>query len=94
MARHLRPQDIPEAAKTVRVDVHDEDGVKIGTRKVPTTYFWRELDGSRFIGQATAQEKGMFKFDPDNPPATIQVNKYGMDGRFMGGPWTVRDPAA
>ena len=93
MARHLRPQDIPEAAKTVRVDVFDADGVLTGTRNVRATYFWQTPDGSRFVGQATARERGMFEIDKDDPPDTIQVNKYGIDGEFMGGPWTVMDVA-
>lgn len=89
MARHLRPQDIPEAAKTVRVPVFDADGVQTGTTNVRASYFWQTPDGSRFVGQATAQEKDMFEMDG----ATIQVNKYGIDGEFMGGPWTVMDVA-
>ena len=93
MARHLALQDIPEAAKTVRVDVFDADGVRTGTRNVRATYFWQTPDGGRFIGQATAREKGMFEIDEDDPPDTIQVNKYGIDGGFMGGPWTVMDVA-
>ena len=93
MARHLALQDIPEAAKTVRVDVFDADGVRTGTRNVRATYFWQTPDGSRFIGQATAREKGMFEIDEDDPPDTIQVNKYSIDGEFMGGPWTVVDVA-
>ncbi len=93
MARHLRPQDIPEAAKTVRVDVFDKDDVRTGTRNVRAAYFWQTPDGSRFIGQATAREKGMFKMDEEESPATIQVNKYGSDGVFLGGPWTVKDMA-
>ncbi len=93
MARRIALQDIPEAAKTVRVPVFDADGARTGTRNVRAAYFWRTPDGSRFVGQATAREKGMFEIDEDDPPATIQVNKYGIDGVFMGGPWTVKDMA-
>ena len=93
MARHLRSRDVPEAAKTARVDVFDADGVQTGSVNVLASYFWQTPDGSRFVGQATAREKGMFEMDEDNPLATIQVNKYGIDGEFMGGPWTVVDIA-
>ena len=93
MARHLDPRDIPEAAKTVRVDVFDEDGVRTGTADALTSYFWQTPDGGRFVGQASEQEKGMFEIDEDNPPATIQVNKYSVDGEFLGGPWRIRDIA-
>lgn len=93
MARHLDPRDIPEAAKTARVDVFDEDGVKTGTSDALTSYFWQTLDGGRFVGQASAQEKGMFEIDEDVIEPTIQVNKYGMDGQFLGGPWRIRDIA-
>lgn len=89
MARHLESHEIPEAAKTVRVDVFDADGVKTGARDESAGYFWQTPDGSRFVSQASAQEKGMFKIDKDAP--TIQVNKYGSDGTFLGGPWQVRD---
>ena len=34
-----------------------------------------------------------YEIDDDDPPDTIQVNKYGIDGEFMGGPWTVMDVA-
>jgi len=87
----LTPQDIPEAVKTARVSVFDADGVQTGTRDVQTSYFWQTPDGSRFVGQATAGEKGMFEIDADNPPPTIQVNKYGVNGDFLGGPWRVRE---
>ena len=101
MARHLRPQDVPEAAKMVRVDVFDTDGVRTGIRNVRAAYFWQTPDGRRFVGQATAQEKEMFEMDEparaaaggDSPRATIQVNKYGIDGVFKGGPWKVKDMA-
>ena len=90
MARHLESREIPEAAKVVRVDVFDADGVRTGAKDERATYFWQTSDGSRFVGQATAQEKGMFEIDAENPPATIQVNKYSIDGVFLGGPWWIR----
>ena len=101
MARHLRAQDIPEAAKTVRVPVFDTAGVRTGTRNVRAAYFWQTPDGRRFVVQATAHEKEMFEMDEparaaaggDSPRATIQVNKYDINGVFMGGPWTVKDMA-
>lgn len=93
MAKHLKLQDIPAAAKTVSVDVFDADGVKTGAQDVATSYFWQTADGARFVGQATAQEKGMFEIDEDAVAPTIQVNKYSAEGRFLGGPWRVRDIA-
>ncbi len=92
MVRHrgIRPQDIPEAAKMVRVPVFDADGVQTGTRNVRADYFWQTPDGRRFVGQATAREKEMFEIDEGYSGATIQVNKYGIDGKFLGGPWTVK----
>lgn len=93
MAKNLSAQDIPVAAKTVRVDAFDADGVKTGARDESATYFWQTPDGQSFVSQASAREKGMFDIDKDNPPATIQVNKYSIDGDFLGGPWRVRDIA-
>ncbi|KKM82268.1 hypothetical protein LCGC14_1321360 [marine sediment metagenome] len=92
MSRHLRPEDVPEAVKTTRVDVfsEDESPIKIGTRDAATTYFWQTPDGASFVSQASAREKGMFTIDADNPPATIQVNKYSVEGVFLGGPWRVK----
>lgn len=91
MSKRLQPQDIPEAAKTVRVNVFDADSVKTGAQDVATSYFWQTADGARFVGQATAQEKGMFEIDEDAVVPTIQVNKYSVEGRFLGGPWRIKD---
>jgi len=91
VARNLESRDIPEAAKTVRVDVFDADGVRTGARDERATYFWREPNGDSFVSQTSAREKGMFEIDELDPPATIQVNKYGINGDFLGGPWRVRD---
>lgn len=90
MVRRLRAQDIPQAVKTVRVAAFDKEGVSVGTRDVRASYFWRTADGRQFIGQATAREKEMFAIDKDDPAPTIQVSKYGIDGTFKGGPWTVK----
>lgn len=100
MAKHLKAQDVPEAAKTVSVDVYSKvEGSdinnepalyeKTGTRDVGATYFWQTPDGRQFVGQATAQEKGMFDIGED--AATIQVNKYSINGDFLGGPWQIKD---
>ena len=91
MARHLELRDIPEDAKKVRVDAFDADGVRTGTRDESASYFWQTPDGRSFVSQASAQEKGMFEIDEDNPPPTIQVNKYSINGEFLGGPWTVKE---
>ena len=99
MVRSLKSQDIPEAAKTTSVDVFDADGVRTGARDVSATYFWQTPDGDSFVSQASAREKGMFDFpiqEVDAPPIsvpTIQVNKYSIEGRFLGGPWRIRSMA-
>ena len=89
MAKHLRPEDVPGEAKIVSVDVFDADGVRTGTKDANATYFWRTPDGDVFVSQASAREKEMFEIDKDVP--TIQVNKYSVEGDFLGGPWTVRE---
>lgn len=91
MARHLESREIPEAAKTVRVDVFDADGVRTGAKDERASYFWQTLDGGRYVSQASAREKGMFEIDKDAVVPTIQVNKYSIDGDFLGGPWRVKD---
>jgi len=93
VAKSLKSQDIPEAVKTTRVDVFSEDElpIKIGTRDVAASYFWQTPDGNIFVSQASAREKGMFEIDAENPPATIQVNKYSVTGEFLGGPWRVKE---
>ena len=90
MIQNLKSKDIPEAVKTVSVPVFDAEGVRTGTMDAPTSYFWQTLDGSRFIGQATAGEKGIFEIDADAVEPTIQVNKYSVSGEFLGGPWRVK----
>lgn len=90
-ARDLLDRDIPAGGKTVIVpdNEYDDEGVltREGTREVAAPYCYRTEDG-KWVSCAKDHELH-FSGLARGQGITLMIDKYGIDGTFMGGPFAV-----